>query len=143
MSYSVKNFVTENPKIVYNDGVTTIFLNTKGQIGGTNELANLLKFFSNTTEETAVDSDLKDIHNIVNSVKRDSKVGERYMSMQTVMYYEKKMSYEEGEEHGIQLGEKRGIQLGEKRGEERLAKKLAELGVDPDIIKQAMEKDED
>ena len=103
MSYSVKNFMTENPKIVYNDGITTIFLNTK----------------------------------------RASKVGERYMSMQTVMYYEKKMSYEEGEEHGIQLGEKRGIQLGEKRGEERLAKKLAELGVDPDIIKQAMGKPED
>ena len=131
MSYSVKNFVTENPSLLYNDGVTTLFLNTKGKIGGTNELANLLKFFSNTTEETAVDSDLKGIHNIVNSVKRDSKVGERYMSMQTVMYYEKKMSYEEGEEHGIQLGE------------ERLAKKLEELGVDPDIIKQAMKKEED
>ena len=64
MSYSVKNFVTENPSLLYNDGVTTLFLNTKGKIGGTNELANLLKFFSNTTEETAVDSDLKGIHNI-------------------------------------------------------------------------------
>ena len=53
------------------------------------------------------------------------------MSMQTVMYYEKKMSYEEGEERGIQLGE------------ERHAKKLEELGVDPDIIKQAMKKEED
>ena len=135
MSYSVKNFVTENPQLVYNDGVTTLFLNTKGQIGDNKELFNLLNFLSNTNEETAVDSELKGIQTIVNTIKGDSKVGERYMSMQTVMYYEKKMSYEEGEEHGIQLGEK--------RSEERLAKKLAELGVDPDIIKQAMEKPED
>ena len=137
MSYSVKNFVTENPKIVYNDGVTTLFLNTKGKIGDNADLFNLLNFLSNTNEETAVDSELQGIQTIVNTIKGDSKVGERYMSMQTVMYYEKKMSYEEGEEHGIQLGEKRGIQL----GEERLAKKLAELGVDPDIIKQAMVKE--
>ncbi len=138
MSYSVKNFVTENPQLVYNDGVTTLYLNTKGKIGDNKDLFNLLNFLSNTNEKNAVDSELQGIQTIVNTIKGDSKVGERYMSMQTVMYYEKKMSYEEGEEHGIQLGEKRGIQL----AEERLAKKLTELGVDPDIIKQAMEKDE-
>jgi hypothetical protein len=61
----------------------------------------------------------------------DAKVGERYMTLGTTLYYEKKMSYDEGKETGIQLGEE--------QAKEHITEKLLELGVDPAIIKQAME----
>ena len=42
MVYTVKSIVTENNQIVYNDGVTKLFLYTKGKIGGSEKLKNLL-----------------------------------------------------------------------------------------------------
>ncbi|MBE5940728.1 MAG: Rpn family recombination-promoting nuclease/putative transposase [Lachnospiraceae bacterium] len=130
MVYSVKNLVTENPSIGYNDGVTTLFLNTKGKIGGSEELANLLRFFSETNEDTAVDSDLRDIQRIVDTIKGDSKVGDKYMGMRSEIYYEKKISFTEGKAEGISEGEE--------MAKIEIAKRLKDLGVDHSIIEQAI-----
>ena len=136
--YTIKNIVTEYPGVVYNDGITTMILNAKGKGSGNEELERLLEFFVDTDKEVT-DTELLDIQNIVKTIKGDAKVGERYMTLGTTLYYEKKMSYDEG----IQIGEERGIQIGEERGiqigEEHMAEKLLGLGVDPAIIKQAME----
>ena len=135
MIYTIKNIVTENPDIVYNDGITTIFLNAKGEIGGSEELRSLLEYLSSTNDNTAIDTELKDIQYMVHTIKGDENVSERYMGMQRMVYYEKQMSYEEGEK----CGEERGIQIGENQAKEHIAEKLLELGVEPAIIKQAME----
>ena len=93
------------------------------------------------------DTELLDIQNIVKTIKGDAKVGERYMTLGTTLYYEKKMSYDEGKDAGmdmgIRIGEERGIQIGEERGirigKDQMSENLLDLGVDPAIIKQAME----
>ncbi|MBQ4068612.1 MAG: hypothetical protein IJC76_05110, partial [Lachnospiraceae bacterium] len=144
--YTIKNIVAENPDIVYNDGITTLILNAKGSGSGNEELEKLLDFFVDTDKEVK-DIELLDIQNIVKSIKGDAKVGERYMTLGTTLYYEKKMSYDEGKDAGmdmgIRIGEERGIQIGEERGirigKDQMSENLLDLGVDPAIIKQAME----
>ena len=62
MIYTVKNVVEEMPEIEYNDGVKKIFLYTDGEIGGSRELKNLLRYLRDTCAENAVDSELKSLH---------------------------------------------------------------------------------
>lgn len=140
MIYTIKNIVEENPDIVYNDGMKTIILNASAAIEKNGELENLLNFMINS-DTNNTDSELAEIQAAIHSIKGNPEVGEDYMSMQTAMYYEKMMSFEEGEKRGFQLGEQQGFQLGEQQGfqlgENNLAKRLIELGVDKDLIEQA------
>lgn len=85
MLYTVKNVVVENNQLVYNDGVTNLFLYTDGKLGGSTELENLLRHMTHTTKDNAIDSDLKQIQTIVDTIKSDRKVGERYMSMEKII----------------------------------------------------------
>lgn len=78
--------VVENSEIVYNDGIKKLFLYTGGQIGGNEELGNLLRYLSETKETNAVDTDLK----------------------QEIIDYEKLDSYNEGHEEGLKEGIKEG-----------------------------------
>jgi len=116
MLYTVKPLVVENNHLVYNDGVTKIFLYTKGTKGGSKELKELLTFMENTSSDNAVDEELAKIQRIVDKVKSRSDVKERYMTLQEVIDYEKRDSYEEGVEigraEGIELGRSEGIKLG-------------------------------
>ena len=113
MIYTVKNIVTDNPNLKYNDGVTNLFLYTEGTIGGSTELGHLLKHMTDTKAENALDSDLKQIQTIVDSVKSNREVGERYMSMEKIMESAKYHGYVEGKELGIAEGRAEG------RAEER------------------------
>ncbi len=102
MLYTVKNVVTDNPTLKYNDGVTNLFLYTEGTVGGSEELGNLLKHMTNTTAENALDSDLKQIQKIVDSVKSNREVGERYMSMEKIIESAKYHGFAEGRAEVIQ-----------------------------------------
>lgn len=108
MIYTVKDMVTENNQIVYNDGVSKIFLYTRGTIGGSQELKELLNFMEHSTYENAIDAELSDIMDIVNTTKSDPKERGRYMGIMGVIDYEKRDSYNEG----IELGRSEGIQTG-------------------------------
>ena len=108
MIYTVKNTVAENNQIVYNDGVTKIFLYTRGTVGGSKELKQLLDFMEHSTRENAVDSELSDIMDIVDTTKSDPKERGRYMGIMGIIDYEKRDSYNEG----IELGRSEGIQTG-------------------------------
>lgn len=112
MIYTVKNMVAENNQIVYNDGSTKIFLYIKGTKGGSKELKDLLTYFDDTTLSNAVDADLMEIQKIVDSVKADSKTKERYMTLQEMMYYEKRDSHEAGYQAGHAAGQESGIMEG-------------------------------
>lgn len=100
MLYTVKNMVVENNHLMYNDGVTKIFLYTKGTKGGSKKLKELLTFMENTISANAVDEDLTNIQQIVNKVKSRTDVKERYMTLQEMIDYEKRDSFEEGVEFG-------------------------------------------
>ena len=93
--YSVKNIVEENPKIEYNDGIRKLFLYTKGNMGGSKTLRDLLAYIQNTTKENAVDEDLKKLHTNVERLKSNKQIGVKYMHMQEVIKYAVKEEVEE------------------------------------------------
>lgn len=101
MIYTIKNTIVENPELEYNDGVTRVFLYTGGNIGGTEEIRALLKYFIESNEENAVDSELEAIQHVVSDIKNDREVGERYMTLDDVINYEKRDSYNEGTINGF------------------------------------------
>ena len=101
MIYTVKNIVVENPELEYNDGVTRVFLYTDGNIGGTEEIRTLLRYFIESNEENAVDSELEAIQHVVSDIKNDREVGERYMTLDDVINYEKRDSFEDGKYNGF------------------------------------------
>ena len=96
MVYTVKNQVVENPELVYNEGVTRLFLYTDGSIGGSEKLRALLNFFKNSNEANAVDADLKQLQAIISEIKCSKEVGERYMTFEDVINLEKDESYKLG-----------------------------------------------
>ena len=104
MIYTVKNIVVENPELEYNDGVTRVFLYTDGNIGGTEEIRTLLKYFMESNEANAVDSELEAIQHVVSDIKNDREVGERYMTLDDVINYEKRDSFNEGRKAGVTEG---------------------------------------
>ncbi len=100
MIYTIKNMVVENPRLEYNEGVTRVILYTNGKIGGCKDLASFLRYFSESIEENAVDSELRKLQSVVNSIKGNRKVGERFMTLDEMIKYEKRDSYEEGRNEG-------------------------------------------
>ena len=104
MLYTVKNKVEENNQIVYNDGVTKIYLYTKGEIGGSKKLKELLTFLDNPIPANAVDEELLAIQHIIDTVKSNSETRKRYMGIMGVIDYERRDAYEAGEKSGLQEG---------------------------------------
>ena len=104
MLYTVKNFVEEFPELVYNDGVKRLFLYVGGELGGTEELKGLLQYISDSNTGNVTDADLEHLHSIVENAKHNQEVGKRYMTLQDMIDYEKKESYEEGLKEARQEG---------------------------------------
>ena len=105
MIYTVKNVVEEYPHLVYNDGVKRLFLYVGGELGGTEKLKDLLQYFSSSKKANVKDAELERLHSIVENTKSQRKVGNRYMTLQDMIDYEKKESYEDG----VALGREEGI----------------------------------
>lgn len=85
--------VVENGELQYNDGVIKLFLFTKGNKGGSEELKSLLTYFEETTQANAVDAELQEIQKIVETIKRDHETEERYMTLQEIIDHEKGTLY--------------------------------------------------
>ena len=85
MIYTVKNVVEEMPEIEYNDGVRKIFLYTDGEIGGSRELRDLLRYIRDTRAENAVDTELRKLHAGIERLKSSREIGVRYMLEQEKM----------------------------------------------------------
>lgn len=105
MLYVVKNCVEEFPELVYNDGVKKLFLYVDGELGGTEKLKSLLQYFSDSNTQNVTDSDLEHLHSIVENVKNNQKVGKHYMTLQDMIDYEKKESFEDG----VAVGREEGV----------------------------------
>lgn len=118
MIYTVKNIVTENNQIVYNDGVTKIFLYTGGTKGGSQRLKDLLIFMENPIRDNAVDEELLSILGIIDTIKGDPKESDRYMGIMGVIDYERRDAYEDGHATGYEDGHASGYQDGHEEGRE-------------------------
>lgn len=82
MVYTVKNRCVEEPEMEYEDGASTLFLYTKGTVGVPNEkVEQLLHYMEDTTYGNAVNEDLREIHRMVETVKRDQKVVGMHIQM--------------------------------------------------------------
>ena len=116
MIYTVKNIVTENPNLVYNDGVEKLFVYTRGTKGGSPKLKELLRYLEETVPENAVDEELREMQTIVGKVKHRKDVGEHYMTLQEIIDFEKQYSYEDGLEAGRESGLREGMEAGRESG---------------------------
>ncbi len=80
MVYTIQNRCIETLDMPYEDGARTIFLYTKGTEGNPpQELRELLHYMEKTTEQNAVNPDLKQIHGMVMQVKRNREVALAFM----------------------------------------------------------------
>ena len=76
MMYTIKNKCVELPEMEYEDGASTLFLYTKGTEGiPSAAVEQLLHYMETTTYENAVNEELRKIHRMVETVKRDPEVG--------------------------------------------------------------------
>ncbi len=131
MLYTIKNFVAEDTRIVYNDGVMKLFLYTGGEIGGNNKLKDMLRYFSESDEENAVDSDLIKLHSIVQKVKDNRKVGEQYMTLQDYVDCEIKRGVEQGIAEAVDAAVAEAVDAAVA---ETLVESLRELSIPEEII---------
>lgn len=133
MLYTVKNCVEEFPEHIYNDGVKRLFLYVDGKLGGTEKLKNLLQYFSDSKQGNVTDTDLEHLHSIVENTKHNQKVGKSYMTLQDMIDYEKKESFDEG----VALGREEAL----KEGIYALISSLKDLNIQEEqIIAQLMQK---
>ena len=103
MMYTIKNHCVECPEICYNDGATTLYFYTKGEVGCTSETAKkLVQYFEDSRKENATSKELLEIQTMVDRIKCDSQIGVRYMSMSDEMYQRERIAREEGMQLGVQ-----------------------------------------
>ena len=127
----------EIPGLKLGDRVTRIFLNTQGRIkdGVSEELIQMLKYFENTTKETAAESQSEKIRQLekrVEETKANEEVGIRFMNA----FEEKMRERQEGREEGERIGETRGKSLGEAAKQQEIARKMLEEGLDLTLIQK-------
>lgn len=109
MVYTIRNMCEEIPEMEYDDGMRTVFLNTKGDGAGVpEELVALLRFMEDTREVNAVNDVLRELLEMVRVVKDDGKVTVAYMKSFEI----EQMWINKGIEQGISQGIAQGIEQG-------------------------------
>lgn len=113
MVYTVKKYCTEELDMLYEDGDTTIYLYAYGTKEiPSQRLADMLKFMVESTRENAEKAGLENIQTMLEDIKRNSKIGVKYVqSWEEKMYYTEK-GYKEGHEAGVKEGRQEGIASG-------------------------------
>ena len=113
MVYTIRNMCEEIPEMEYDDGLRTVFLNTKGDGAGVpEELVALLHFLEDTREVNAVNDVLRELLEMVRVVKDDGKVTVAYMKSFEI----EQMWINKGIEQGISQGIAQGIEQGISQG---------------------------
>ena len=109
MVYTVKNHCVEEDAVSYEDGVTKIFLYTRGTKGNpSQELQELLKYIENSTAENVTNETLSKLDSYVKEVKQDKEVGIQYMKS----WERERMIREEARREGRREGEEAGKTAG-------------------------------
>ncbi len=113
MIYLVKNVVEDLPEIEYNEDILKIFLYTDGILDGNEQLKNLLRYISDSTEENASDNELQQLHDEVQIIKHQKDIGVKYMRMVDYIRDEIKQGIEEGIKENVEAAlhaEKQALQ---------------------------------
>lgn len=78
MVYTFRMQCEEDSSVAYNDGITKIFLYTKGN-GSGKPLRDMLNYMQETTDDNVTNQDIEAIHRLVRKVKQNQEVGINYM----------------------------------------------------------------
>ena len=118
--YTFRMRCEEQPDLYLEDGIGRIFLNTRGTNDGevNPELAELLHYMENSTDETAEmcrSEKVRELHRRVSEVKASEEFGVKYMQAWEEKIYERREGKEEGLAEGMEKGMEKGRELGEKR----------------------------
>ena len=111
--YTFQNRCTEDTQLILQNGLTTVFLNTKGQNAEEvePELVAFLRFVENSTAEEAYQSSdprIQDMYGKINHLKSLADVEADYMTAEEY----RRMLEDDAREEGIKEGIQTGIQQG-------------------------------
>ena len=121
--YTIKNMCVEDPDIPYEDGACTIVLYTKGTQGDIPEdLRQFLDYMEHTNTDHAITDTLKELQQMVDTVKQDGEVSIAYMKW----FEHDQMLLEEGRDKGRAEERKNTEKEREKAKLERLRADAAE-----------------
>ena len=119
MIYTVRSMCEESPELPYDDGARTLYLYTRGTKGDLPEaLRQLLRYMEQSTEENAVNDSLRQLHHMVETVKRDGEVALTYM---------KSWDREERIREAVRAEERQKAQLEKQQMEAELLRLQAEI----------------
>ncbi|MDE6712614.1 MAG: hypothetical protein K2K20_02655 [Lachnospiraceae bacterium] len=128
MVYTIKNKCVELPKMEYDDGASTLFLYTKGTEGiPSAAMEQLLHYMENSTYENAVNEELRKIHRMVETVKRDPEVGGMRIQILEENYELKQEVTRQAEENKRQAEENKRQTEENKRQAEEIKRLREEL----------------
>lgn len=139
MLYTIQNQCLELPDLVYDDGLKFLYFNTKGREGGSPEIKAMLDYIQNSTEQNAVNADIREIHRYVEQVKVLPEVKKAYMRFEDIIEYERKMAVEEVKkdaEERIRKADARAQQAEIRTTAENILELLKELGEVPAPVRE-------
>lgn len=107
MLYTIKNQCVEDLGMDYNDGATTLFLYAKGTKNiPSQRVADMLNFIIDSTEENAQKANLSNIQKMINQIKSDDGMEEKFMLSWEEQDYFEEQGYLKGKEEGIKENRK-------------------------------------
>ena len=114
--YTFKMRCEEEPDLYLNDGITRIFLNTRGTNDGevSQELAELLHYIEDSSDEmarTCSSEKVQELHRRASEVKASEEYGVKYMQAWEEKLYERMDGKAEGLAEGMAAGLAEGMAL--------------------------------
>lgn len=148
MLYTVRKHCVEEPDMEYDDGATTYFLYTKGELGIPSEkVRRMLHFLENSNYDNAKDAGMEDAMQMIDDIKKNSQIGVKYMHTWDYMNHMKMEAIEsglaEGMAQGITQGITQGIAQGITEGQNELVKAINMLRnghTDEEILENGVSK---
>ena len=142
--YTFKNICLEDTSLSLNDESIKVVLNTKGTVQNEvkQELVDLLKYFRNSTKETAdkVSSKfIKQLDGLLDPIKNNPKFGGEYMSFLEYIDESNRAHEEKGLQRGIEIGEKKGIEIGEKKATNKIIEQMRKSGMPEEQIRSILQ----
>lgn len=136
--YTFRMTCEEVPGLRLGDGITTIFLNTRGSRekdkNVSQELIDLLHYFEETTDAVAEQSDSDKIHRMqemIESIRANEHVGVKFMNAWEEKILDRQEAHEEGRNEGILEGiSKTALRMKEEGFEYEMISKITKLPVE-------------
>lgn len=79
--YTFKNKCKESPKLEYDDGLTYIYFYTKGKIGGSQSIRNMLRYIEDSHAVNVVDEATEQMNSYVEVIRKNPVLEGTYMTL--------------------------------------------------------------